>query len=70
MKNLLSLWQAFWLALFISTLLFLTGVATIPFASQYDALTQNVIYLLGRVPVVFAAIIIYLNLEKKDQCRT
>ena len=66
MNNSISLWEAFCLALFTSVLLFLTGVATIPYASQYEALTQNVIYLLGRVPVVFAAIIIYLNLGKTN----
>lgn len=64
MKDIISLWEAFWLALFISTLLFLTGMATIPYAAQYNVLTQNFIYLIGRVPVVFAAVIIYLNLGK------
>lgn len=61
-----SLKDAFWLAIFISALLFITGLSTIPYASKFDVWTQNWIYLLGRVPVVFIAIIAYLNLGKKN----
>lgn len=63
----ITLIDALWVSLLISILLFSTGVATIPFAAKHDVLTQNFIYLWGRIPVVFAALIIYFNLGKKSE---
>jgi uncharacterized membrane protein YcjF (UPF0283 family) len=54
------------LTLVISGLLFLTGLSVVPFVNKLttDAWTQNTMYAIGRVPVVFAAIFIYLNSGK------
>jgi hypothetical protein len=54
------------LTLAISALLFLTGISVVPFVNKLtvDPWQQNIMYAIGRVPVVFSAIYIYLNLGK------
>jgi hypothetical protein len=39
----------------LTLLLVISGVVTIPMVSQYDHLTQNWIYALGRVPIILGA---------------
>ena len=55
------------ITLAISAVLFFTGLAVVPFVNSVttDALRQNIMYAIGRVPVVFAVIYIYLNLGGK-----
>jgi ethanolamine transporter EutH len=55
------------ITLAISTVLFFTGLAVVPFVNKVtpDAWTQNIMYAIGRVPVVFATIYVYLNLGDK-----
>lgn len=55
------------LTLAISVLLFFTGLSVVPFVNKIttDSWQQNTMYAIGRIPVVFAAIMIYLNLGKK-----
>lgn len=55
------------LTLAISAVLFLTGLAVVPFVNKvtHDAWSQNIMYAIGRVPVVFATIYIYLNMGEK-----
>jgi hypothetical protein len=39
----------------LTLLLVISGVVTIPMVSQYDHITQNWIYALGRVPLILGA---------------
>lgn len=39
----------------LTLLLVISGVVTIPMAAQYDHGTQNLIYALGRVPLILGA---------------
>jgi hypothetical protein len=39
----------------LTLLLVISGVVTIPLVSQYDHMTQNWIYALGRVPLILGA---------------
>lgn len=39
----------------LTLLLVISGVVTIPMVSQYDHMTQNWIYALGRVPIILGA---------------
>jgi hypothetical protein len=51
----------------ISVVLFFTGLAVVPFVTKVtpDAWQQNIMYAIGRLPVVFAIIYVYLNLGDK-----
>ena len=62
----LEIGEVIGLTLAISAVLFFTGLAVVPFVNKLtvDAWQQNIMYAIGRVPVVFAAIYIYLNLGK------
>lgn len=55
------------ITLAISTVLFFTGLAVVPFVNKVtpDAWQQNIMYAIGRIPVVFATIYVYLNLGDK-----
>lgn len=55
------------ITLAVSGVLFLTGLAVVPFVNKVtpDAWQQNIMYAIGRVPVVFATIYIYLNMGDK-----
>lgn len=64
--KILTFKDVFVISCFISFVLFLTGIASIPFALQYDALTQNFIYLFSRIPIVFVVIALYFNIGKKQ----
>jgi hypothetical protein len=61
--------DALGVALLTTSILFLTGLVTIPFANKIstDIWQQNVIYMLGRIPVVFFAVAIWFNLGKKNE---
>jgi ethanolamine transporter EutH len=52
------------ITLAVSAVLFFTGLAVVPFVNKVtqDAWQQNIMYAIGRVPVVFATIYVYLNL--------
>jgi hypothetical protein len=39
----------------LTLLLVISGVVTIPMVSQYDHMTQNWIYAIGRVPIILGA---------------
>lgn len=60
--------DVFWLSITITMLLFFTGIAVVPFTTKLtsDPYSQNIMYAIGRLPVVFASIYIYLNLGKKE----
>lgn len=51
----------------ISLVLFFTGIAVVPWVTKMtaDAASQNIMYAIGRVPVVFAVIYVYLNMGEK-----
>lgn len=55
------------ITLAISAVLFFTGLAVVPFVNKLtqDAWQQNIMYAIGRVPVVFATIYVYLNMGDK-----
>ena len=55
------------LTLSISVVLFFTGLAVVPFVTKVtpDAWQQNIMYAIGRLPVVFAIIYVYLNIGDK-----
>jgi hypothetical protein len=57
------------LTLAVSTVLFFTGLAVVPFVNKLtvDAWQQNILYAIGRVPVVFTVVYVYLNLGKSDE---
>ena len=56
------------LTVVISTLLFFTGLSVVPFVNKLttDSWSQNTMYAIGRIPIVFAAIYVYLNLGNKE----
>lgn len=58
-----------YVTLLTTAILFLTGLVTVPFATKLteDILQQNLIYMIGRIPVIFFAIAIYFNLGKKNE---
>ena len=39
----------------LTLLLVISGVVTIPLVSAYDHATQNMIYALGRIPIILGA---------------
>ena len=45
----------FYFSIVLTLLLVISGVVTIPVVSQYDHMTQNWIYALGRVPIILGA---------------
>jgi hypothetical protein len=51
----------------ISAVLFFTGLAVVPFVNKVttDAFQQNIMYAIGRVPVVFATMYVYFNMGDK-----
>ena len=55
------------ITLAISAVLFFTGLAVVPFVNKVtpDAWQQNIMYAIGRIPVVFATIYVYLNMGDK-----
>jgi uncharacterized membrane protein YcjF (UPF0283 family) len=57
------------LTLAVSAVLFFTGLAVVPFVNKLtvDAWQQNILYAIGRVPVVFTVVYVYLNLGKSDE---
>ena len=63
----LSIRDVIGITLAISTVLFFTGLVVVPFVnkSTTDAFSQNIMYAIGRIPVVFATIYVYLNLGDK-----
>lgn len=66
----LEIKEVFWLTISITVLLFFTGIAVVPFATKLttDPYSQNIMYAIGRLPVVFIAIYACLSLgEKKDE---
>lgn len=65
----LEIGEVIGLTLAISALLFFTGLSVVPFVNKIttDAWQQNLMYAIGRVPVVFTAIFVYLNLGKRDE---
>lgn len=63
----LSIRDVIGITLAISTVLFFTGLVVVPFVNKQttDAFSQNIMYAIGRIPVVFATIYVYLNLGDK-----
>lgn len=46
-------------AIFLTLVLFITGLASIPWASQFDPLLQNLLYAVGRLPVIYAVFFVF-----------
>lgn len=46
-------------SLALTLLLVLSGLVTIPVVSQYDHWTQNLLYAIGRVPIILGATIAF-----------
>ena len=42
-------------SIILTLLLVISGVVTIPLVSAYDHATQNLIYALGRIPIILGA---------------
>ena len=63
----MSISNALVLAIFCSVVLFLTGFSSIHYAVKFDLLTQNFLYFLGRIPVLFFVILVYFNGVKNEQ---
>jgi hypothetical protein len=40
-------------AVMLSTIFFMTGFVTIPWVLQFDAITQNLLYWAGRIPLIW-----------------
>lgn len=58
--------DALLLAVFSSIVLFVTGISSIHYAVQFDMWTQNFIYFLGRIPILFFVILVYFNGVKNE----
>ena len=62
----ISIRDSLLLAVFCSVVLFLTGFSSIHYAVKFDLLTQNFLYFLGRIPVLFFVILMYFNGVKNE----
>jgi arginine exporter protein ArgO len=58
--------DALLLAIFCSVVLFVTGISSIHYAVQFDEWTQNFVYFLGRIPILFFVILVYFNGVKNE----
>lgn len=58
--------DALLLAVFCSTVLFVTGISSIHYAVQFDIWTQNFMYFVGRIPILFFIILVYFNGVKNE----
>ena len=45
--------SVFGLTILITTVLYCSGLFTVSYISEYDPLIQNIIYAIGRVPILF-----------------
>ena len=62
----MSIRDSLLLAVLCSVVLFLTGFSSIHYAVKFDLLTQNFLYFLGRIPVLFFVILVYFNGIKNE----
>jgi len=46
-------------ALLLTSVLFVTGLASVPWASQWPPMVENALYALGRLPVVYVVYLIF-----------
>lgn len=46
-------------AVLLTTVLFITGLASIPWASQFHPLVQNLLYAAGRLPVIYIVFFVF-----------
>lgn len=46
-------------ALVLTLVMFLTGLASIPWASQFHPLMQNVLYAVGRIPLIYVVFFVF-----------
>lgn len=65
----LEMRDVFLITLAITAVLFFTGLSVVPFVNKTtsDAATQNIFYAIGRLPVVFTVLYVYLNLGKNNE---
>lgn len=51
-------------ALALTMVLFLTGLASVPWANQFSPMVQNLFYALGRLPIVYVLVLVFWGSEK------
>jgi hypothetical protein len=51
-------------SLALTMVLFLTGLASVPWANQYGPMVQNLFYALGRLPIVYVLVLVFWGHEK------
>ena len=63
-KDTINIKQVILLSLLISSLLFVTGLVSIPTVQTLTPIGQNFFYFLGRLPIIFISIIVFFNIGK------
>mgnify|MGYP003468945573 CR=1 FL=1 len=46
-------------SLLLTLVMFVTGLATIPWASQFHPLMQNFLYAVGRIPLIYVVVFVF-----------
>lgn len=59
----LSTKEVFFLTLIITVMLYTSGLFTVNFVSQFEPWLQNIVYAIGRIPVLFG--ILYFALRQE-----
>lgn len=58
--------SVFGLTMLVTTVLYCTGLFTVNYIQQYDPMIQNLIYAIGRVPILFVLLWAVLATDQDD----
>lgn len=61
--QILSTWQVMCLTLILTMTLYVTGLFTVGAANYFEPWVQNIIYAVGRIPILFT--VLYFALKKE-----
>jgi hypothetical protein len=56
-------------ALVLTAVLFVTGLASVPWAANFPPLVQNALYALGRLPCIYVVFLIFMGVENGTKGR-
>jgi len=57
--------QAILFAVCLTLALFVTGLASVPWANQFPPMVQNVLYALGRLHVIYVLALVFLGTKNE-----
>jgi hypothetical protein len=55
--------RALQFSLLLTSILFITGLASIPWASEFHPMVQNFLYAVGRLPVIYVVFLIFMGVK-------